>query len=506
MSQKQEKSIDDLINDPKFGLHGTTKMYQKIRHKIKNQEAIQIYKDEFKRDIRKKFQKIDAKGPFVSVQFDLADFPNLKHPKNQNVRYLLVAIDVYSRYCWIEPLNTRHSLDIESGMKKIFSEMKRVFGKIPQNITTDNEFENKVVKKLAIQHRFNRYTADPNEKFKTGMVERLIRTIRNLIKRYVRAHNTIEYVKVLPDLVYNYNHTPHRSIGITPTEAIEMKKGRKMSKEYHNIQPHSDIIGKTVRLRKPRSVLDKGDKPKFTVELYEVVDRISNRYRVRNIKSGKIMDKLYGFTQLLVVEGIDQVISSKKAQMSSKEEEIKTKEQKDEDFEVTEVSSSEDIENEKNEKNKKTLSDIIARRAELRKQKLQSEQVEPPKSRSSSPENVDQIIEKRRKHNQYKRRMKRAGLDDQMHKRVVDEDKKTIYDQNLEKIKSKREAICNVCGETIHKGQTTFNNSKKDIDVCEDCMTKHLRENAYKDNNLKNIDGIIVRRSKRNRKKPLRYR
>ena len=119
-----DRKFQEVYKDPRVGLHGTTKMYQKIRAKMKDMEAVQIYKDEFKRDIRKKFLKIDAKAPFVSVQFDLADFPNLKHPKNNNVRYLLVGIDVYSRYLWIEPMKTRHSVDIENGLKNIFEKMK----------------------------------------------------------------------------------------------------------------------------------------------------------------------------------------------------------------------------------------------------------------------------------------------------------------------------------------------------------------------------------------------
>ena len=103
MSETDE-IIDKLFKNPKFGLFGESKMRHKITNKIKSQKAIQIFKDEFNRDIRKKFKKIDVKAPLVSVQIDFADFPRLKSPKNRNVRYLLIIIDVYSRYIWVVPL------------------------------------------------------------------------------------------------------------------------------------------------------------------------------------------------------------------------------------------------------------------------------------------------------------------------------------------------------------------------------------------------------------------
>ena len=133
-----DEIIEKLFKNPKFGLFGQTKMLQKIRNKINNQEAIQIFKDEFSRDVRKKFKKIDVKAPFISVQLDIADFPKLKSPKNNNVRYLLVAIDVYSRFIWVRTLTQRTAKHIEKALIEIFTDMKDKFKKVPKNITTDN--------------------------------------------------------------------------------------------------------------------------------------------------------------------------------------------------------------------------------------------------------------------------------------------------------------------------------------------------------------------------------
>ena len=94
-------------------------------------------------------------------------------------------------------------------------------------------------------------------------------------------------------------------------------------------------------------------------------------------------------------------------------------------------------------------------------------------------------------------------MDDRAHKIIPKKGEETIYNENLEKIKSKQEVECNVCNETIHKGQATFNNKKKDINICEDCMMKYLIKEAKKP---RDIDGVILRRSQRIRRKPKRYR
>jgi hypothetical protein len=35
------------------------------------------------------------------------------------------------------------------------------------------------------------------------------------------ATNSFRYIDALDDLIYNYNHTVHRTIGVTPAEIIK---------------------------------------------------------------------------------------------------------------------------------------------------------------------------------------------------------------------------------------------------------------------------------------------
>ena len=63
---------------------------------------------------------------------------------------------------------------------------------------------------------FSKYLK-PNET-KASVVERLMRTLKTRMWRYFTAKKTMRYIDMLPDLVYSYNHTIHRSIKKKPAE------------------------------------------------------------------------------------------------------------------------------------------------------------------------------------------------------------------------------------------------------------------------------------------------
>ena len=50
--------------------------------------------------------------------------------------------------------------------------------------------------------------------FKAAIVERFNRTLKTRMYRYFTHSKSFRYVDVLQDLVYWYNHTHHRSIGM----------------------------------------------------------------------------------------------------------------------------------------------------------------------------------------------------------------------------------------------------------------------------------------------------
>ena len=62
---------------------------------------------------------------------------------NNGVRYLLMVIDVFSKFGWIEPLKNKKGETVVKAFKNILKT-----GRKPQNLWTDNgvEFYNKILK------------------------------------------------------------------------------------------------------------------------------------------------------------------------------------------------------------------------------------------------------------------------------------------------------------------------------------------------------------------------
>ena len=103
--------------------------------------------------------------------------------------------------------------------------MSRAFEKIltdgykPNMVQSDKgtEFLNSTFQSMLKRHDIKFYTSE-NEDIKAAVVERFNRTLKTKMYRYFTARNTRRYVDVLPDLLYSYNHTYHRSIGMAPVE------------------------------------------------------------------------------------------------------------------------------------------------------------------------------------------------------------------------------------------------------------------------------------------------
>ena len=127
---------------------------------------------------------------------------------NRGVKYLLAVIDVFSKYGWLIPVKDKTGKSVVLALKTIFEERQ------PEKMWVDKgkEFYNKDVKDL-----IELYSTENKEK--SSVVERWIRTMKEKMWKYFTANSMNVYIDVLPDLVKEYNNTRHSSIKMTPIKA-----------------------------------------------------------------------------------------------------------------------------------------------------------------------------------------------------------------------------------------------------------------------------------------------
>ena len=75
--------------------------------------------EEIHKPVKKKFKrrKVYVEKAYDTFSIDLADM-NMYKDENNGYRYMLVCIDVFSRYLWIQPIKTKHADVVLEAFKK----------------------------------------------------------------------------------------------------------------------------------------------------------------------------------------------------------------------------------------------------------------------------------------------------------------------------------------------------------------------------------------------------
>ena len=103
---------------------------------------------------------------------------------NKDIRYLLMTIDIFSKFGWIVPLKNKKGETVAKAFNKIFKS-----GRLPKKIWTDRgaEFYNKAVNQLLSEKGIELYSTQNEQK--SSVVERWIRTIKTRMWKTFTANN-----------------------------------------------------------------------------------------------------------------------------------------------------------------------------------------------------------------------------------------------------------------------------------------------------------------------------
>ena len=144
--------------------------------------------------VRRKFNRLPILVDKIDeqLQADLMDVSWWKR-YNDGVCFILVVVDLLSRFAWIAPLKDKSAASVTLAFSRILDK-----GRIPSKLQTDQgkEFLNRPFKALMEQYGINHFTTTSDE-VKCAVVERLNRTLREKIYRYLHAQKTNRFIDVL---------------------------------------------------------------------------------------------------------------------------------------------------------------------------------------------------------------------------------------------------------------------------------------------------------------------
>lgn len=228
---------------------------------------------EIHRSARKNFERrtYQMRGIDDTFQADLVEM--IPHSKmNNNYKYILMVIDVFSKFAWTVPLKNKTGNEVTRAMKSIFTADKRV----PKNLHTDQgkEFYNSFFQQLMKDYKINHYST--YSKMKASIVERFNRTILTKIWRMFSLQGSYKWLKILKSVTNTYNHTVHRTIKMKPSEVNSENSDFILRNAFRN--NNALIMGKKskfslndfVRISKYKSIFEKGYTPSWSTEIFQV--------------------------------------------------------------------------------------------------------------------------------------------------------------------------------------------------------------------------------------------
>lgn len=258
-NQAEEKQINDIYYSPsKAGAYfGPDKVYKvlrsqgktkpgryKIRKYLQNQDDYSLQKP-----VKRKFKraKVIVSGRLEEFDADLMDVQALAKD-NDNTKYLLIVIDDFTKYLFVEPIQNKTAKEVVKALQKVFEKAK------PKKLRTDggSEFTSKLTERyLKTEQIYHHVTLNET---KANIAERVILTLRRLIHRYLMKSRTFRYLDVLQKLIQSYNATPHSSLNnIAPQDVNSNNESDIWA--YMYLKPSTArTLKKEVKRKRPRHV------------------------------------------------------------------------------------------------------------------------------------------------------------------------------------------------------------------------------------------------------------
>ena len=213
---------------------------------------------------------------------DLADMIDYKISNNKGFRYIFIIIDNFLKYLWAIPLKNKYSQSITNEFSNILTTSKRKRLKLESDRGT--EFYNSIFQNFLKSkniHHCSRFTDKG-----PSIAERVIRTVRNLLKKPVFLAGNADWLSELPSVIKHYNNTVHHSIKMKPIDASK-KSNQKLV--YDNLKDDREVrkpkfkLGDLVRTADIKRVFSKGDSTNWSYKLYtitEVIHDSTPSYRI----------------------------------------------------------------------------------------------------------------------------------------------------------------------------------------------------------------------------------
>ena len=320
-NQKIINLLTELYENPKSvsSFSGVSKLYREAKKlipsiTINNVKTFLKGVDSYTlhRLSRKKFvtQKIIAGGPKTIICMDLIDMNKLS-AYNNNIKFLMYFIDVFSKKVSVIPLFNKTKNSILYGLKSFFNindnkKYSRLYSDFESGLYSN------IVKLYLKKINISVYSNSSVER-KGAVAERNLQTLKKYIFKYLTHNNSFKYIHVLNDIVYSLNNRTHSSLKnnrLTPeilhniTNSFFLREQFflmfSINKSKHIIHSQSLKINSYVRMTnvsRTQNLFFKSYNISNTPEIFKIYDiekkRIPYLFKLRDLAGNNILGSFY---------------------------------------------------------------------------------------------------------------------------------------------------------------------------------------------------------------------
>ena len=301
LTPDEEKYLNSIYFDPShpgsFG--GEDKLYKtikeegrfrithkKLRKWLSAQETYTLHRPARRNYSRR---RIIVGSIGKQADADLIDIRSLSK-FNDNYSFILLYIDIFSKYIWTQPLKTKSGAEVVEAFKKIYDD-----GGKCEKLRTDRgtEFLNQRLKSFLLKQDVHHFVSE-NPSTKANVAERAIKSIKLKLYKYMNQFQTFRYIDVLQKITRAYNETFHRSIQLRPSQVTKENQSQVWMTLYRKkpvaLKPEKLRIkvGDWVRVSNLKKVFDTEYHTRWSSEQYLVV--------ASNLKQGRAAYTLQDFS------------------------------------------------------------------------------------------------------------------------------------------------------------------------------------------------------------------
>jgi hypothetical protein len=226
---------------------------------------------------------------------DLCDMQRLQD-KNNGVTFLLNCIDCFSKFLWCIPVKNKKAETILKAFREIYKTQVSMY------LQTDEgkEFDNNLLKKFLKSKNIKLII--PKSGSKCNIVERVNKTIKAKIFKYMTHKGTEKYIDVLSDIVSGYNNSKHSSTGHKPAEVTKDNENAVWDMLYEghgryaplagSAEPRKNLrVGTFVRIARALGTFAKAYEGNWTHEIFKIVKIVrkpQTLYELQDLKQKSI--------------------------------------------------------------------------------------------------------------------------------------------------------------------------------------------------------------------------